>query len=75
MDEAEARSRKNRKKGAGVDKLVRTARLAVLSKYLGIELKRHKDPGNVTNTNPFVQGKDAAEKDSKDESVVIMKGF
>lgn len=73
MAAAEAQTRKNRKPGPGVDRLVNSARLRVLGQNLGIDIKRHKDPGNVTNTNPFTQGKDA--KMDKDSSTIVMRGF
>lgn len=75
MDEAEAVSRKGRKAGAAADRLARAARLKALEKNIGIPVKRHKDPGSVTNMNPFKQGKDAEENRTKDESVIVMKGF
>ena len=68
--EAESRVRKNRKHDAGVDRLVMSARLAVLEKRLGVPVKRHKDPGAVSNTNPFQQH-GAAVDDSKDEVIRI----
>ena len=73
MNAAERVSRKNRKPGEGVDQLARSARLRVLEQNLGINIKRHRDPGNVTNTNPFTQGKDA--KENKDTSTIVMRGF
>ena len=73
MNAAERVSRKNRKPGEGVDQLARSARLRVLEQNLGINIKRHRDPGNVTNTNPFTQGKDA--KEDKDTSTIVMRGF
>lgn len=73
MAQAEAQSRKNKKAGAGTDRLANAARLKALEKNLGIPIKRHKDPGTVTNMNPFVQGKDS--KDDKDETITIMRGF
>ena len=74
MAAAEQSSRNNRKAGAGTDKLANAARLKALEDHIGIAIKRHKDPGNVTNYNPFHQGKDAARED-KDESTIIMSGF
>ncbi|UOW93358.1 tail assembly chaperone [Mycobacterium phage Labelle] len=73
MQQAENQSRKNRKPGPGTDRLANAARLRVLEKYLGVPVKRHRDPGNVTNTNPFTQGRGSEQK--KDESVVVMRGF
>ena len=73
MAAAENNSRKNRKAGVGTDKLANAARLRALEVNLGTKIKRHKDPGNVSNTNPFSQGKDS--KDQKDESVIVMRGF
>lgn len=75
MAAAEQASRKNRKAGTGTDKLANAARLKALEDMIGIPIKRHKDPGNVTNMNPFHQGKDAAKGEDKDESTVVMRGF
>lgn len=75
MAEAEANSRKNRKAGPGTDRLANSARLGVLERNLGIAIKRHRDPGNVTNKSPFQQhGADSPGKD-KDETIVVAKGF
>jgi hypothetical protein len=73
MQAAENNSRKNRKSGPGTDKLANAARLRVLELNLGTKIKRHKDPGNVSNTNPFTQGKDS--KEQKDESIIVKRGF
>lgn len=73
MDKAEAISRKNRKPSSGTDALARAARLRALEKKIGTPIRRHRDPGGVTNTNPFVQGKD--KKDDKDQSTIVMRGF
>lgn len=75
MQSAEAQSRKGRKAGPGADRLANAARLRALEKNIGVPIKRHRDPGNVSNMNPFTQGKDAQEKQTKDESVVVMRGF
>ncbi len=72
---AENNSRKNRKPGRDVDRLVNAARLRILELALGVPMKRHRDPGNVTNINPFQQhGKESPEA-SKDTSTVVMRGF
>lgn len=46
MQKAEARSRKNRK-GATAERLGNAAGLAVLERYLGVPVKRHRDPGSL----------------------------
>lgn len=74
MDAAEAGSRAHRKPGKDVDRLVRAARLRQLEINLGTKIKRHKDPGNVSNVNPFAQAGSEKEK-HKDVSEVIMSGF
>lgn len=75
MQEAENNSRKNRKGGAGTDRLANAARLGALERNLGIAVKRHRDPGNVNNQNPWQQhGAESPGKD-KDETIVISKGF
>lgn len=47
MAEAEAQIRKAHKPGSGTDRLVNAGRLAALEKNLGVEVKRHRDPGQV----------------------------
>ena len=74
MQDAERTSRKGRKAGVAADRLANAARLRALEKNIGIPVKRHRDPGSVSNMNPFQQGKDAKEN-NKDESVIVMKGF
>lgn len=73
MQAADHNSRKNRKPGPGTDRLANAARLKALEVNLGVPIKRHKDPGSVSNTNPFTQGKDSTEQ--KDESTIVMRGF
>jgi hypothetical protein len=75
MAAAEAQSRKGRKSGPGADRLATAARLRALEKNIGVAVKRHRDPGSVSNFNPFKQGKDAETNRTKDERVVVMKGF
>ena len=74
MKAAEANARKNRK-GAVADRMANAARLGVLGKHLGEEIKRHKDPGNVQNRNPNRQHGSEALDNSKDTTVVIKRGF
>lgn len=75
MAAAEAGSRNGRKPGKDVDRLANAARLRALEINLGVPVKRHRDPGTVTNTNPFVQGKDAKGDSLKDETTIVMRGF
>lgn len=49
--------------------MANTARLGVLEKHLGISLKRHKDPGKVTSTNPYQKEPDT----SKEETVIVKR--
>lgn len=75
MQVAENNSRKNKKPGPGTERLVNAARLGALERNLGVAVKRHRDPGNVSNSNPFQQhGAESPGKD-KDETIVIAKGF
>ena len=46
MQKAEARSRRNRS-GVTAERLGNAASLAVLEKYLGVPVKRHRDPGDT----------------------------
>lgn len=78
MQEAESRSRKNRKSGPGVERLVNAARLGALSKELGVEIKRHRDPGNVTGRidHGFDGVKEKpTKKEEKDETILLKSGF
>jgi hypothetical protein len=72
---AENNSRKHRKPGADVDRLVNAARLRILELALGTPVKRHKDPGNVSNMNPFQQHGAEKKADEKDSSTIVMRGF
>jgi hypothetical protein len=74
MDAVEAHSRKNRKNDASTQKLVTTARLGVLSKHLGVEIKRYKDvstPGSVRAGQGFVDN----DKSNDGKGQIIMSGF
>lgn len=76
MQEAENNSRKNKKPGIGTDRLANAARLGALERNLGIAIKRHRDPGHISNTNPFQQhGAEPKPGNDKDEIIVIAKGF
>lgn len=72
---AENNSRKNRKPGADVDRLANAAKLRILELALGIPIKRHRDPGNVSNTNPFQQHGAEVPGEQKDSSTIVMRGF
>lgn len=74
MAAAENRSRKGRKAGPGADRLANAARLGVLERHLGVPIKRHRDPGNVSGRQDVgMDGK--KESSDKDTSVIVMKGF
>lgn len=75
MQEAESNSRKNRKPGIGTDRLANAARLGALERNLGIAIKRHRDPGTITNRNPFQQHGAETPGSDKDETIVIARGF
>lgn len=47
MAQAEAEIRKSHKNNSGTDRLVTAARIRALEKNIGIELKKHRDPGQV----------------------------
>lgn len=74
MQAAEARARKNRKPGPGIDRLANAARLGALEKNLGIAVKRHRDPGVSDINNPFQKEGEEPVK-QKDETVVVESGF
>lgn len=73
MDAAEAVSRKHRKPGAGVNALAQAARLNVLEKMTGSKINRHRNPGSITNSNPFTQHGRPHEGPDKDTSETIMR--
>lgn len=72
MNQAEAQSRRGRS-GVTADRLANSARLGVLSRLLGVEIKRHRDPGTSGNIN--ASGFKDAEKQDQDETVIISEGF
>jgi len=74
MDHAEQASRKNRKPSDSTNNLANAARLRALEKNIGVPIKRHRDPGSVSNNDPFKQFGSSTET-TKDESTVIMSGF
>jgi hypothetical protein len=73
MDAAEHNSRKGRKASESTNNLANAARLRALEKNIGVTVKRHRDPGAVSNQNPFKQF--GAKESTTDESTVIMRGF
>ena len=75
MQEAEARSRKGRKPGEGVERLVNASRLGALGKMLGVDIKRHRDPGDVSGQiDHGTDGRKQKQQD-KDETIVVRRGF
>jgi hypothetical protein len=78
MNAVEAQSRKGRKNDASTSRLVNTARLGVLSKHLGIEIKRYKDPGSTTGEmragSGFVDNEKVDGKKDQ-QGTIIMSGF
>lgn len=67
MAKAEARARKNRKPKSA-ERLATSARLGVLAKYLGTEIKRFRDP---MQDNTKIKGEgDSEGKPDKDTSTV-----
>lgn len=75
MNDAEARTRKGRKPGPGVERLVNGARLGALEKLLGITIKRHRDPGSVQGKVDFGFDGRKEKYQDKDETIVIKRGF
>jgi hypothetical protein len=74
MAAAEQRSRKGRKPGVAADRLANAARLGVLSKAIGVDIKRHRDPGAVGGRQDVgMDGK--RESSEKDTSVIVKRGF
>lgn len=74
MRAVEAQSRKGRK-GVVADRLANTAVLGVLSRRLGVEIKRYKDPGSSTGDMRAGRGFVDSDKNDKDTGTIIMSGF
>jgi hypothetical protein len=68
MSKAEARARKNRKPKSA-ERLANAARLGVLQKYLGGDIKRFRDPA-IDGKTTIKAETDADSKKDKDTSVV-----
>lgn len=81
MNAVETQSRKNRKRDASTDRLVNTARLGVLEKYLGIPIKRYKDPGSTGDMRSgkgFITNQGFTDSDNNKEGrqgTIVMSGF
>lgn len=68
MARAESEIRKAHRSSSGTERLVNAARLAALEKNLGVEIKRHRDPGNV----PTIESsKEPDQISTEDETVFI----
>ena len=67
MHKAETRARKGRKPKSA-ERLANSARLGVLAKYLGTDIKRFRDP--ATDSGKIKNESDADSKTAKDTSVV-----
>jgi hypothetical protein len=48
MAAAESQIRKAHKQGSGTDRLVNAARLSVLEKNIGVAIKRHRNPDQLS---------------------------
>lgn len=66
MADAENQIRKAHKRGTGADRLVNAARLSVLEKNIGIAIKRHKNPDDISSYEP-----DQEVKKDKDEVIFL----
>lgn len=76
MNAVEAASRRGRKRDESTDRLVNTARLGVLGKHLGIEIKRYKDPG--ASSGDMRAGKGFVDSDinnAEESGQIIKRGF
>lgn len=56
MAREEARIRKVHKNGSASEKLVNSARLAVLERHLGVPVKRHRNPDDLSVENKTTEG-------------------
>lgn len=75
MNAVEAQSRKGRKNDASTERLVNTARLGVLGKALGIEIKRYKDPGGAGDIRSGQSITDGDRNKPDEQGQIIMSGF
>ena len=75
MDAAEAKSRKGRTPGEGVDRLANAARLSALEKNLKTPIARNRSIGVITNTDPTKQHGSPDHFAGKDEVIVLGKAF
>lgn len=75
MNQAENQSRKNRKPGPGVERLVAAARLGALGKEIGVDIKRHRDPGAISGQLNFGQDGQKEKRQEKDETIIVKRGF
>lgn len=68
MRKAEARSRKNRT-GSTAERLGNAASLAVLERFLGVPVKRHRDTGSLVESAsaPVVD----SDMNKKEEAIVV----
>ena len=73
MAAAENSSRKNKKPGAGTDRLANAARLSALERNIGVTVKRHRDPADVMSGNPF--SKPDYKESNKEETITVATGF
>jgi hypothetical protein len=58
MAVAENQIRKAHKKGSGTDRLVTASRLAALERNLGVPIKRHRNPDNISSPDHTKEDKD-----------------
>jgi hypothetical protein len=67
MAEAEGQIRKAHKQSSGTDRLVNAARLSVLEKNLGVAIKRHRSPDQISSENATQSDQDK----TKDETIFL----
>lgn len=67
MAEAEAQIRKAHKQSSGTDRLVNAARLSVLEKNIGVAVKRHRNPDQLSSENASQSDQDR----NKDETIFL----
>jgi hypothetical protein len=67
MAVAESQIRKAHKQGSGTDRLVNAAKLSVLEKNLGVAVKRHRNPDQLSSENASQSDQDK----NKDETIFL----
>lgn len=64
MAEAESQIRKSHKNSSGTERLINAARLSALERNIGIPVKRHRNPDDISSKEP--------DQKNKEEEVIFL---